>query len=241
MSYITNITRRMSNLAIRSNFTVSTSASILTHNTITNNNIKSNTQLSSTIIRTLSTKNNNSNDSTDKAWNEWQESLINTTSNDPSIRSNLKKRGGKTLRKKQEASKQSSLSDQSRLLDGAGPGQFPPLRYSDDETANLLEEAYSNIPERTGKRGTRAFKRQKVRFIGIRKARSIKKQEKIEHHFDRMEKRSLKMTSIRKMKELAVDVRQEDQNYQKELLRKVLMMRGYDSFENGTKAVDEKV
>lgn len=119
----------------------------------------------------------------------------------------------------------SSSSSQERLIE-AGPGQFPPLRYSDEETERLLKEAYENIPVRTGKRGTRSFKRQKVRFIKIRKARSIKKMEKVRHHFDRMEKRSAKVKGIQKMKEIAVENREEDRLYQESVLKKWAEMNG---------------
>lgn len=33
-------------------------------------------------------------------------------------------------------------------------GEFPALRYSDEETERLLTEAYAAIPPRAGKRGT---------------------------------------------------------------------------------------
>jgi hypothetical protein len=164
----------------------------------------------------------------DKQWNNWQQSLLNNfLDNDSSSNALTKKRGGKTLRKKRamidEVSR--SSSSQERLID-AGPGQFPPLRYSDEETERLLKEAYENIPVRTGKRGTRSFKRQKVRFIKIRKARSIKKMEKVRHHFDRMEKRSAKVKAIQKMKEIAVETREEDRLYQESVLKKWAAMNG---------------
>lgn len=157
----------------------------------------------------------------DKQWNDWQQSLLNNFSdNDSTLNVSTKKRGGKTLRKRKEAvSSTVSLSSQERLID-AGPGQFPPLRYSDEETERLLKEAYEKIPARSGKRGTRSFKRQKVRFMKIRKARSIKKMEKVRHHFDRMEKRSAKVKAIQRMKEIAVESRKEDRLYQESVLKK---------------------
>ncbi|GFH46045.1 hypothetical protein CTEN210_02519 [Chaetoceros tenuissimus] len=206
MASLNSITRGFANMAVRSRFTAT-----------------STTKAASTNIRSFSS-------GSDKTWNKWQENLINSDL-DQDVTS-VKKRGGKTLRKKQ-AAKEISLSDQNRLLDGAGPGQFPPLRFSDEETEKLLAEAYSLIPERAGKRGTRALKRQKNRFRSIRKAASIKKQEKINHHFDRMDKRSFKVESIRRMKEIAVDVRQQDQAYQMEVMKR------YAALMNGQSNVQE--
>jgi len=111
-------------------------------------------------------------------------------------------------------------------LDGAGPGQFPPLRYNDEETEKLLQEAYANLPQKGGKRGTRKLKREKNRYHGIRKARSIKKMEKINHHFDVMEKRSIKSASIRKVRDLAIEVRVEDKDYQMQILKTWAEMNG---------------
>lgn len=164
----------------------------------------------------------------DQEWNAWQRSLLsNVTENEVSFAntSSITKRGGKTLRKRKEALKSVSLSSQERLIE-AGPGQFPPMRYSDEETERLLKEAYENIPERTGKRGTRSFKRQKVRFWGIRKARRIKKMEKVRHHFAQMEKRSARVKAIQRMKEIAVETRQEDKLYQQSVLRKWASIQG---------------
>jgi hypothetical protein len=170
-------------------------------------------------------------DAISKEWSKWQESLINT---DESSAVKGKRRGGITLRKKQAAAAQStSLSSQARLLDGGGAGLFPPLRYSDEETERLLKEAYSKLPEKGGKRGSRKLKREKNRYHGIRKARSIKKMEKINHHFDKMDKRSLKSEGIRKMIELAVEVREEDKNYQIDLLRKWAEINGATSVGGG--------
>jgi len=204
MASLTTIARRLTNLTLRS--------------------ISTTTCLQSTTHATRSFSTPSSNDAISKEWSKWQESLINT---DDSSKATGKRRGGKTLRKKQAAAAQStSLSSQSRLLDGAGPGQFPPLRYSDEETERLLKEAYASLPEKGGKRGTRKMKREKNRYHGIRKARSIKKMEKINHHFDKMDKRSLKSEGIRRMIEVAIEVRVDDQAYQMEVLRKLAEING---------------
>jgi len=181
------------------------------------------------LSRTFSTTQEDENK---EKWDQWKKSLIST--DDTSIK--LKTRGGITLRKRREAAKASaSPSSQERLLDGAGPGQFPPLRFSDEETERLLAEAYAGIPKRDGKRGTRSFKRQKVRHFGIRKARSIKKAEKLAHHFDKMDKRSKRMQDILKVKEMANEVRTAEDEYQRGVLRKWAEMKGMDV---GTSSVE---
>ena len=70
------------------------------------------------------------------------------------------------------------------------------------------------------------MKREKNRYHGIRKARSIKKMEKINHHFDKMDKRSLKSEGIRRMIEVAIEVRVDDRAYQMEVLRKLAEING---------------
>lgn len=122
--------------------------------------------------------------------------------------------------RKREALKSATAEDGGNRLLDAGSGQFPPLRFSDEETERLLAAAYAGIPERGISKGTRRIKRQKNRFFGIRKAASIKKAEKIAHHFDKMEKRSKKVQDILRMKEIAAETRVEDKDYQMRVLQK---------------------
>jgi hypothetical protein len=163
--------------------------------------------------------------SANDSWMKWQQSLINSSDEGPK----KKTRGGKTLRKRAAkdlaSSAVSEASSQERLLD-AGQGQFPPLRFSDEETERLLAEAYANIPKRAGKRGTRALKRQKVRFHFLRKADKIKKKEKIQHHFAVMEKRSQKVKDIQKMKEISEVDRAADAEYQMKVLEEFVIRTG---------------
>ncbi len=243
-SSLSSISRRFMQLAIRSNarqgknvnrnvqgLALSTAAKSMS---LTTTSTSTNSSWSSTIRTFSSNDDSNKNDNNDnndndnnndsqQQWNEWQNNFFQDENASPII----KKRGGKIARKKEELKKLSSQdTNRNRLLDGAGTGQFPPLRYSDEETERLLAQAYASIPERTGKRGTRALKRQKVRYHGIRKARSIKKAERIAHHFDRMEKRSKKVQDILRMKEIAVESREEDKAYQMEVLKKWADMNG---------------
>ena len=221
MASFSNITRRLSQIAVRPIASGRISALATTDRI---NSIKPRTTTlpenqTNQCLRTFSSNNDQS--SSDKQWSQWQQSLLKNA--DAPI---IKKRGGKKTQRKKEVAQ--SLSSQERLLDGAGPGQFPPLRYSDDETERLLQIAYENIPERGGKRGTRRKKRMKNKFHQIRKARSIKKAEKIAHHFDKMDKRSLQVEGIRKMKELAKEVRVDDQEYQMSILRKWAEINGLE-------------
>lgn len=160
-------------------------------------------------------------------WAKFQQSLTFTNLDDDSVFAKKKKtRGGKILRKKKEkALELQNLESNSRMFD-VGTGQFPPMRYSDEETEKLLKEAYSEIPERAGKRGTRSLRRQKNRFFAIRKAAAKKKRERIAHHFATMEKRSRIAREVREIKQSAEEVRMEDNEYQKQVLRKWAAMQG---------------
>ncbi len=101
-----------------------------------------------------------------------------------------------------------------------GTGQFPALRYSDEETQRLLAEAYANLPKRAGKRGTRNLKRQKNRWAIVRKNRWIQKQFIHRAHYRRMEKRSRIVREVLSIKAEAEKVRAADKLYQEQVLKK---------------------
>ncbi len=107
-----------------------------------------------------------------------------------------------------------------------GTGQFPSMRYSDEETERLLKEAYDNIPKRGISKKTRQIKRQRNRFRAIREARRIKKQEKIAHHFARMEKRSRKKKDVKRVIETADEIRENELMYQRKVLMKWAEIQG---------------
>jgi len=135
--------------------------------------------------------------------------------------SGRKDRGGKQLRRRRE--KELALQDAVAERDkemGTGAGsQFPALRYSDEETERLLAEAYANIPERAGKRGTRSLKRQRNRWFKVRKIHRKKKEERIREHGRRMEKRSAIVGEVMRIKEDANEIRTAERDYQEEVLR----------------------
>lgn len=211
MASVYNITRRLSQLAVRKSSNLFGSSNTLRTETLANFKTPKNAlQQVPVSVRTFSSDEKGGQD---QQWAKWQNALLKKEGDAPTI----KRRGGKALNKKKEVIE--SLSSQERLLEGAGPGQFPPLRFSDEETERLLKEAYSKIPKKVGGKKTRRKKRMANKFNAIRKARAIKKKEKVEHHFDRMEKRSFQLEGINRMKELAVEVRVEDQEYQAAILQ----------------------
>ena len=100
------------------------------------------------------------------------------------------------------------------------------MRYSDEETERLLAEAYAALPEKGISKKTRHKKRMANRFKAIRKARYLKKQEKIAHHFATMAKRKRISNEVRKVVDEAVEVRSRDLEYQKRVLKKWAVIQG---------------
>jgi hypothetical protein len=131
-----------------------------------------------------------------------------------------KRRGGKKVRKrlmaKSGGAEKISIAQQDFQLGG---GEYPPLRYSEEETNRLLEEAYASIPERAGKRGTRNLRRQANRWEAVRTARNLSKTNYgIRTHERRMAHRSRLATEVRQVKEDAPSVRERDAAYQQYVL-----------------------
>ena len=137
--------------------------------------------------------------------------------------SGRKDRGGKVLRRRREremAKKAEEEAAAGGAAGGGGPGsQFPALRYSDEETERLLAEAYANLPERAGKRGTRHLKRERQRWFRARLNARKKKEERIAEHSRRMEKRSRVVKEVLAVKDEAEDVRDAERQYQEEVMR----------------------
>jgi len=133
-----------------------------------------------------------------------------------------KSRGGKSVRKKMEKllAPERARVEREKIMEQSGGGVFPPLRYSNDETARLLEEAYANIPKRTGKRGTRHLKRMKNRQFIVRRARAILKFQKKRAHFRVMNKRSQVLADIFQVKEDAPEIVKQEKSYQQMVLER---------------------
>jgi hypothetical protein len=139
--------------------------------------------------------------------------------------SGRKDRGGKVLRRRRER-EMAKKAEQEAAAGGAGGGggggpgsQFPALRYSDEETERLLAEAYANLPERAGKRGTKHLKREKQRWFRARLNARKKKEERMAEHTRRMAKRSRIVREVMAVKEGAEDIRDAEREYQEEVMR----------------------
>jgi hypothetical protein len=126
------------------------------------------------------------------------------------------KRGGRLVRRKQQKLRERDEDDPydpRRFTDLAG-GEFPPHRYSQEETERLLAQAYANLPERAGKRGTRNLKRQGRRWFLVRKVRKLYKHHLANFQTRKMAKRSEKVRLVKQVLEEAPDKRQSDRQYQ---------------------------
>lgn len=139
----------------------------------------------------------------------------------------LKRRGGKSLRKKMEkmaARREGARADTADL----GGGHYPAMRLSDEETKELLAEAYAAIPKRDGKRGTMHLKRMKQRGWRLRQYHIIRKHERIGAHERRMAKRSRIARECREIRQVAPLVRQQEQEYQAIVFQRWASLTGTD-------------
>jgi len=116
-------------------------------------------------------------------------------------------------RKKAQAAVQERLKERQRLT-VVGGGEYPPLRYSDDETERLLAEAYAAVPPRAGKRGTRNAKRQAKRWHLVRLIRKQYKRHLAKFQQRKMIKRSETMQAVKQVLYDAPEQRQRDRLYQ---------------------------
>lgn len=120
--------------------------------------------------------------------------------------STLKKsKGGKQARKsKAKALARLQAMDPSYVAPtSASDSRFPAIRYSPEETEELLQLAFKTIPTRDGKRGTRNLKRQARRWKLVRKIRSKYKYQLIQAHERLMVHRKWKRAQTKAVKEAA--------------------------------------
>lgn len=135
-----------------------------------------------------------------------------------------KSRGGKQARRKREK----ELARLGAFTETAGPSEkisavaqkFPAIRYSPEETEDLLQQAYAALPVRDGKRGTRNLRRQETRWKRVRKIRSDYKAHMINAHYNRMEARKYKRDRTKHALESASEQRQSDLDYQGMVLKR---------------------
>ncbi|KAL3900002.1 MAG: hypothetical protein SGARI_006338, partial [Bacillariaceae sp.] len=145
-----------------------------------------------------------------------------------------KSRGGKQARRKREK-ELARLQGLDPSLAGTTAAEstsssavatkFPAIRYSPEETQELLRQAYEELPERTGKRGNRNLRRQALRWKKVRKIRSDYKANIVNAHERRMEHRHYKRQRVIQAKEDAVVQRQKDLEYQKSVLERWYRMQ----------------
>jgi len=152
-----------------------------------------------------------------------------------------KSRGGKQARRKREK----ELARLGALPEAGGTGEkisavaqkFPAIRYSPEETEELLQQAYAALPEREGKRGTRNLRRQETRWKIVRKIRSDYKVNMINAHLNRMEARKYKRDRTKHAQESAAEQRQNDADYQGMVLKRWMQTMDGTSASNSDEAV----
>lgn len=136
------------------------------------------------------------------------------------VQSMKKTRGGRNRKKEVKlTAAEIRMAERQRLSTSDG-GQYPPKRYSDEETERLLTMAYAAIPARAGPRGTRNLKRQKLRWASVRAIRRKYKYHIMEHHEATMLKRSKKMQDIKAVLAASPGICTNDRTYQIEVLRR---------------------
>jgi len=124
-------------------------------------------------------------------------------------------RGGVKFNKKKERER---IAREGVKPPQLGGGEFPALRFSDEETERLLTQAYANIPVRTGKRGTRNLTRQRVRFRTIRKIHAKEKKWGVQAHFRKMGERGRNVAQVLEVKRTSAGVREEEKAYREKVL-----------------------
>jgi len=132
----------------------------------------------------------------------------------------MKKRGGKMVKKKLEKERMMKEAQDSFGLTNFGGGEFPAERWSDEETARLLTEAYANLPKKDGKRGSRKKKRDKLKFHLIRRIHAKQKAWRIKAHFRKMDDRSRRWTEVKEIKANSPEVCRKEADYQEYVMRR---------------------
>lgn len=127
-----------------------------------------------------------------------------------------KSRGGKQARRRKALEMDRLKPSNDQVSDE----KFPAIRYSQEDTERLLEQAYGTLPARAGKRGTRNLKRQDRRWGLVRDIRAKYKANIIAAHERRMEKRQWKRQQVIAAKLQAPISTEQDLNYQAQVLRR---------------------
>lgn len=117
-------------------------------------------------------------------------------------------------RRKRRTRKDEKLEQTVTTLASLGGGEYPALRYSQEETERLLAQAYAAMPERAGKRGTRRAKRNEKRWHLVRQVRKKYKYHMAEFQKRKMQKRSLKVRQVKGILAQAPEIQARDKEYQ---------------------------
>jgi len=134
-----------------------------------------------------------------------------------------KSRGGKQARRKREKelARLGAFATEGDTANLSAVAQkFPAIRYSPEETEDLLKQAYEALPERAGKRGNRNQRRQNLRWKRVRRIRSDYKAHMVDAHYDRMEARKYKRDRTKDALEEAPRQRDRDVAYQGGVLKR---------------------
>lgn len=123
-------------------------------------------------------------------------------------------RGRRKVKSKKKLSENQRKILERQRLTGTGGGEYPPLRFSEEETQRLLVEAYSKIPKRTGRRGGRNRKRQERRWQLVRDIHAKHKKNMIAYHYRRMAARGTKAKEVKEICTSSQDVIRRDREYQ---------------------------
>ena len=111
------------------------------------------------------------------------------------------------------------LAERKRMTD-IGGGEFPPLRYSDEETERLLKQAYAAIPKRDGKRGTRNKKRQERRWWLARQITKKYKKNMRLYHERKLVAEKRRREAVKTVLAESLEVRDKDREYQLQVLQR---------------------
>lgn len=128
-----------------------------------------------------------------------------------------KSKGGKQARNRK--ARELALMEQDDNL-SSSDNRFPAIRYSPEETQELLKLAYDSLPVKTGKRGTRNQKRQDNRWKAVRQIRATYKQNIMAAHERRMEHRQWTRGQTKAVKEAAPSICTKDAAYQASILKR---------------------
>ncbi len=129
-----------------------------------------------------------------------------------------KNRGGKQARNRK--TRELALLQQGDPKFADSTDKFPAIRYSPEETQELLKLAFDTLPTRTGKRGTRNLKRQSRRWKLVRDIRAKYKRQIIAAHERRMVHRKWTRQKTKEAKQAAPQLCDKDAQYRAQVLRR---------------------